>query len=128
MPSDVGEGMCGSVIGICDDWVIGVKIVEHFEFMHELVRLRSVSTKDLGFTSLEDDFITSDRDDYVRGCIRKGVRVWWRSGWRPGALVLGYDINRGWWHQGSDWNRCQGLFMFWGCSVFVTTISGGYVL
>jgi len=116
--SDVHEGMCSAVIGVGNHQVVGIYVLEDFEFMHELIGLHSVSIKDLGFASLEDDFITSNRDDYVQGCVRKGIRIRGRSGWRPGALVLWDYIYRGWWCWSSNWNWCLSSFGFWGRRVF----------
>ena len=120
--SDVCEGVCGSGVGVSNDWVVGIKELEDFEFMHELIRLRLIAIKDLGFASLEDEFITSNRDDYVRGCVQKGVQVQGRSRWRSGTSILGYYIYRG------QWRRCS--FRNWGI-VFIDwflIISGVYAL
>ena len=102
MPSNIREGVCDLGIRVSNGQVVGVKELEYFEFVQELVNFCSVFFEDLGFASLEDEFITSNRDDYVQGCVWKGVWIWGRSRRWPGASVLGYRVNRGWWCWGSD--------------------------
>ena len=73
--------MGSSGVGVSDCQVIGVKELENFEFVHELICFHLVAIKDLGFTSLKVVFFTSKWDIYVQGCIWKGVQVQGRSRW-----------------------------------------------